>query len=791
MAALLVLCAAACVGDAPPVTFSVTLQVVDESEAPIPGAMVDVGAASLVTDGDGQVVLRDLSGPALAVIEAGGFLSEPITVGRTDADGVVAVRLLSDEGGTRWVMHSAGDVMMGRRYEAPTSGDQPLVTGDPAGSARYVVDAVGRAFAAADLSTVNLETVMSDLPAEAAYPGKNVVINSRPETLAGLDALGVDAVSLANNHIRDYLDIGVTETMAALDAAGIPHTGASDGSNPADEPLIFEQDGVRVGMLAWTTLDGSYINDSYPDDGDSMPTDVDEESRWLYEARPWGYTGTSWSVPETARRIGTAWRLFADAEPLMTEAEIVAAWNSLVSVYPELQDWVAQRGHGGAASWDPAVATAAISALAERVDVVVVQIHAGYEYQSAPSGYATSVAHDAIDAGADLVVAHHPHVLQGMEWYKGGLIAYSMGNFVFDQDLFVTFPSAFLRTVWEGDTLIEARVVLLELDGYRPKPVADAVAERSALRLWEKSQLDIRSDVDTGGTARTYLTTRAPDARPAHVHMRHHDAVLTDTAPPVETLSVSAPAGVIVPLAYAGLIHAQANGADVLMGRDLFGWGSFEDALADSEPTSDTHWKIEGNYVGVQVGAEAAGGVGHLTLRRTDKLSGDAYVRAHARIPLLPHQIYRDEGGATVPADGTARYSVRLLARFTGQGEPYVRLDLYGGGSGAMEAARGSKLDELVLPIDIPADGDWHALEIDIPPEAMMIGGVQVTAVLPYVRLSPPEAGKGELSVDDLCLIEWRPAREMPDVFGIFEYVRNAGTSNTTVSLDAMPLRAR
>jgi poly-gamma-glutamate synthesis protein (capsule biosynthesis protein) len=64
-------------------------------------------------------------------------------------------------------------------------------------------------------------------------------------------------------------------------------------------------------------------------------------------------------------------------------------------------------------------------------DLVIVQIHWGAEYQDAPLKYQIDAAHAFVDAGADAVIAHHPHVLQGIERYKGGVIAYSLGNFVF------------------------------------------------------------------------------------------------------------------------------------------------------------------------------------------------------------------------------------------------------------------------------------------------------------------------------------------------------------------------
>lgn len=65
-------------------------------------------------------------------------------------------------------------------------------------------------------------------------------------------------------------------------------------------------------------------------------------------------------------------------------------------------------------------------------DVQVVSLHWGEEYESF-NDHQASLAHDLIDAGVDIVVGHHPHVAQGVEWYGGGIIFYSLGNFIFDQ----------------------------------------------------------------------------------------------------------------------------------------------------------------------------------------------------------------------------------------------------------------------------------------------------------------------------------------------------------------------
>jgi poly-gamma-glutamate synthesis protein (capsule biosynthesis protein) len=65
-------------------------------------------------------------------------------------------------------------------------------------------------------------------------------------------------------------------------------------------------------------------------------------------------------------------------------------------------------------------------------DLMIVMIHWGDEYAEAPNSAQVKAAHAMIDAGADLVIGHHPHVLQGVERYGNGLIAYSMGNFLFE-----------------------------------------------------------------------------------------------------------------------------------------------------------------------------------------------------------------------------------------------------------------------------------------------------------------------------------------------------------------------
>ena len=83
----------------------------------------------------------------------------------------------------------------------------------------------------------------------------------------------------------------------------------------------------------------------------------------------------------------------------------------------------------------------------KKCSLIVVSMHAGIERQYTPNGTQVNIAHYAVNAGADLVLGHHPHVLHGVEKYKGVYIVYSLGNFCFggnsnpsDKDTMIARP---------------------------------------------------------------------------------------------------------------------------------------------------------------------------------------------------------------------------------------------------------------------------------------------------------------------------------------------------------------
>jgi poly-gamma-glutamate synthesis protein (capsule biosynthesis protein) len=131
----------------------------------------------------------------------------------------------------------------------------------------------------------------------------------------------------------------------------------------------------------------------------------------------------------------------------------------------DTRSWEAGPESAGIAWLDPAEVQADVSNARRMADVVVVFMHFGFENESMPSEVQRAEARAAIDAGAALVVGHHPHVVQPVEWYGGGLIAYSMGNFVFDGSDNPTTDSAILFVDLTEAGVASYRLVPVTLDG--------------------------------------------------------------------------------------------------------------------------------------------------------------------------------------------------------------------------------------------------------------------------------------------------------------------------------------
>jgi len=133
---------------------------------------------------------------------------------------------------------------------------------------------------------------------------------------------------------------------------------------------------------------------------------------------------------------------------------------------------------------------------------IVYTIHAGKEYDNHHNKLQTRMAHEIIDAGADLIIGAHPHVVQGIEQYNDGLIIYSLGNFVFGGNLKLTEFEAFMvqvqldfdGTALQGTTLTLIPVFTtgsLPANDFRPIPAEGEDKARILKRIQDDSELEI------------------------------------------------------------------------------------------------------------------------------------------------------------------------------------------------------------------------------------------------------------------------------------------------------------
>jgi len=193
---------------------------------------------------------------------------------------------------------------------------------------------------------------------------------------------------------------------------------------------------------------------------------------------------------------------------------------------------------------------------------LLLQYHGGKEYVEYPTLSQKTRMMSAIDFGADLVVGHHPHVLQGLDLHNDRLIAYSLGNFVFDQYIPGTQLSALLYVWMDGEAFHRAELVPIYLNGYIPTPASGAIRFDILQRVMHLSNRSKLGFVSTGGHA---AIVNSPE------HTRHVVVDLSDrdTSEPISLHELGVGALEL-------LRDVRADGRRFRLGKDLLKRGSFE-----------------------------------------------------------------------------------------------------------------------------------------------------------------------------------------------------------------------
>jgi len=167
-----------------------------------------------------------------------------------------------------------GDTMLGRGVAAALDRLPPD---------QLVDEVVAAEIRSADLAILNLECCLSTRGSRWPDPAKPFFFRGPPSAIGLLTYLGVNAVTLANNHALDYGIEALTDTLALLDQAGIQHVGAGPDRDAARRPCVLEAKGFRVGLVAFTDHPREYAASerqpgvAYADLAHGIPT-------WVLEA---------------------------------------------------------------------------------------------------------------------------------------------------------------------------------------------------------------------------------------------------------------------------------------------------------------------------------------------------------------------------------------------------------------------------------------------------------------------------------------------------------------------------
>ncbi|MBN1552973.1 CapA family protein, partial [bacterium] len=477
----------------------------------------------------------------------------------------------------------SGDCMFARRYEdanedgIPGNNDGSLILpGDNGLGARNIAHHTRCFYSDARVS--NLESPLTDEGWQ--HPTKSIRFRSRPDAVAGVTENNVDLVCLANNHLIDYMDPGVAETLVVLDnpiayssyARNKPpgHFGGGNDRNQASLPSTIAIKGLRVGFVGLCSITGHPSNE-----------------------QPFFHAGYE--------KPGVVYLNSANLKRCLNKVNAIA-------------------------------------------DISVVVFHGGEEYSPTPSSYIESLAYEAIDNGADIVVCHHPHVSQGIAFYNGKPIIYSLGNFIFDQRYQHTTLTYQAEMKVDRDGVCGLTIIPVHIEQYEPKYEFGNTGNLLIRRLMTLSEFLGTTIIPVTGINRGFV------AFPETTIQDFHN---TENIPSATTYRSYAQSY------FSGSIHIPDNqylysvnsitgvgfgSKSVLLGRDLMVFGNFEDDDIDEDYREGSGWEVPNTTSAGISDYNPYAGETCLRLRRSYSNTQPVEVQSRWRIPIDDTQYYMLSG---------------------------------------------------------------------------------------------------------------------------------------------------
>ncbi len=245
---------------------------------PLENAAVSIAGATQYADAQGAFEFQGLSRKNdLLSVSITGYHNEIIPVHLAQDINIETIALdpiylsMRETGDVRFLF--AGDASFARRFLdadestpldqiPPDDPDALIKTSNPDPGSRSLFEYIRPYYQAADWGVVNLETPVTDNPI-TPHMQKDYAYFSLPASLPSLLWLGVDYVSLGNNHVYDYLESGIIDTIQSLNESGIPHSGAGLTSEEAFQAYRVTLGGSLFGLLSMTSVTGRQHPVSY------------------------------------------------------------------------------------------------------------------------------------------------------------------------------------------------------------------------------------------------------------------------------------------------------------------------------------------------------------------------------------------------------------------------------------------------------------------------------------------------------------------------------------------------
>jgi len=326
-------------------------------------------------------------------------------------------------------------------------------------------------------------------------------------TLVGDIMLGGSADEFMRRHGHDYAFAGVADELARADVLfGNLEGPLTDGGEPAaDKQYLFRTPPAKVApALARAGFDVLSLANNHT---------LDYGATGLFDTRTALFDAGIHAVGAGSDLAGA--RRAAIVERKGHKVGFLAYSNT----FPE--EFWAGPGTPGTAFGHRAHVEADVRALGERVDTVVVSFHWGRESTTELRDYQPMLARAAIDAGADIVAGHHPHVLQGVERYGGGVILYSLGNFTFGSYSENARVSTIAHVIADDDGLKGLEMVPINVYNpdvlFQPLPLIGEAADAVVDHLQSLAEPLGTRLADEDGRAWLRLSGDSTDSRAAAV----------------------------------------------------------------------------------------------------------------------------------------------------------------------------------------------------------------------------------------------------------------------------------